>query len=212
MATTAQCDDDPQQGRTGDRRAQDHRDRLIAALASAIEEQGFRATTVADIVRIARTSRRTFYEHFADREACFLALFEQTSNASMDDLAAAVRPGDPPERQIESALDAYLESVTERPALHLSFVRELPGLGPEGAARQRGVIERFASLLVALVEAGRNAHPELEARPLHPDIAVIIVGGLRELLVIAAEQGRPVRELRRSAGDAVRALLDATVL
>jgi AcrR family transcriptional regulator len=212
MATTAQRDDDPQQGRTGDRRTQEQRDRLIAALATAIEERGFRSTTVADIVRIARTSRRTFYEHFADRDACFLALFEQTSAASMEQLAAAVHPGDAPERQIEAALDAYLQSVTERPALHLSFVRELPGLGPEGAARQRAVIERFASLLVALVEAGREARPELAARPLHPDIAVIIVGGLRELLVIAAEQGRPVRELRRSAGDAVRALLNATVL
>jgi hypothetical protein len=94
----------------------------------------------------------------------------------------------------------------------MSFVRELPALGPAGAARQRAMIERFAQLLVDLVDAGRRAHPELDARPLPFDLAVIIVGGVRELMVIAAQQGRDVRELRRSAADAVKAILNASVL
>ena len=189
-----------------------YRERLVAALAESIDAKGYNATTVADVVRIARTSRRTFYEHFADREACFLALFEQTNEQTMRALEAAVNPEAPPEEQVDRALDSYLESVTTRPALHLSFVRELPGLGPEGAARRRAVIERFAELLVALVESGRRAHPELDARPLQIDTAVIIVGGLGELMVLASQQGRDVRELRRSAGEAVKAILNATVL
>ncbi|MFI5067448.1 MAG: TetR family transcriptional regulator, partial [Streptosporangiales bacterium] len=41
------------------------RRRLLAGLAEAIRERGFRESTVADVVRHARTSRRTFYEHFA---------------------------------------------------------------------------------------------------------------------------------------------------
>jgi AcrR family transcriptional regulator len=189
-----------------------YRERLVAALAESIDAKGYNATTVADVVRIARTSRRTFYEHFADREACFLALFEQTNEQTMRALEAAVNPQAPPEEQVDRALDAYLESVTARPALQLSFVRELPGLGPEGATRRRVVIERFAELLVALVESGRRAHPELDARPLQLDTAVIIVGGLGELMVLASQQGRDVRELRRSAGEAVKAILNATVL
>jgi AcrR family transcriptional regulator len=189
-----------------------HRERLISALAESIEEKGYRASTVADIVRLAHTSRRTFYEHFADRDACFLALFEDTNEVVMAQIAAAVDPADPPDRQVDAALDAYLEAVLSRPALHLSYVRELPALGPAGAASQRAVIERFAAFLVELVEAGRRAHPKLGARPLPLDMAVMIVGGLRELMVIAAQQGRDVRELRRSAADAVKAILNATVL
>jgi AcrR family transcriptional regulator len=189
-----------------------NRERLIAALAESIEQRGYRASTVADVVRIARTSRRTFYEQFADRDACFLALFEQTNVATMEAIAAAVEAGDPPEQQVDRALDAYLQSVIEHPALHWSFVRELPGLGPAGAAAQAVVIERFAELLVALVESGRQAHPELDARPLQMDMAVIIVGGLRELMVISSQQGRDPRQLRTSAADAVNAILTATVL
>ena len=78
----------------------DHRERLIAAMAESITEKGYRDTTVADVVRIARTSRRNFYEHFADREACFLALFDATNDAMMQQIADAVHPDQPLEQQV----------------------------------------------------------------------------------------------------------------
>jgi AcrR family transcriptional regulator len=188
-----------------------HRERLIAAMATSIEEKGYRETTVADVVRIARTSRRTFYEHFEDREACFLALFDATNNATMERIAATVQPDRPPEDQVDEALQAYIDSVMAHPALYQSFVRELPGLGQPGADRQLGVIERFAKLLVDLVESGRRAQPDVLARPLTMDTAIMIVGGLRELAVIALQQGRDVRDLRKSAGEPIKAVLRGTL-
>jgi AcrR family transcriptional regulator len=190
----------------------DPRERLIAAMASSIRERGFRETTVADVVRIARTSRRTFYEHFEDREACFLALFDATNDAMMDGIAAAVNPEAPLEVQVDSALDAYIDHVTAQPALYRSFVRELPGLGRPGADRQLAVIERFAELLVELVESGRREQPEIGARPLTLDTAIMIVGGLRELAVISLQRGRDVRDLRATAGTTVKAILAGTLL
>jgi len=184
---------------------------LIAAMATSIEEKGYRETTVADVVRIARTSRRTFYEHFEDREACFLALFDATNNATMERIAATVQPDRPPEDQVDEALQAYIDSVIAHPALYQSFVRELPGLGQAGADRQLGVIERFARLLVDLVESGRRAQPDVLARPLTMDTAIMIVGGLRELAVIALQQGRDVRDLRESAGEPIKAVLRGTL-
>ena len=181
-------------------------------MAAAIEERGYRETTVADVVRIARTSRRTFYEHFADRDACFLALFEQTAQRTIERVAAAVNPSEPWDEQVDCALDAYIASVTERPALQQSFVRELPGLAGEAAVHQRAMIERFGQLLVDLVESSRLGQPELRARPLPRDVAIIIVGGLRELLVISIEQGRDLHELRESSRQVVRAILAAVVL
>ena len=189
-----------------------HRERLIAALAGSIEEQGYRPTTVADVVRRARTSRRTFYEHFADREACFLALFDATNDAMMAQIAAAVHPEEPLEDQVDAALDAYIENVSARPALYRSFVREVPALGQAGSERQRAVIERFAELLVELVDSGRQERPELGIRPLHRDTAIMIVGGLRELAVIALGEGRPLRDLRAGATETLRAILAGTVL
>jgi AcrR family transcriptional regulator len=189
-----------------------HRQRLIDAMAASIEEKGYRETTVADVVRIARTSRRTFYEHFEDREACFLALFDSVNDATIEAIAAAVRPELPLEEQVDIALEAYIDAITAHPALYQSFVRELPGLGQAGADRQLAVIERFAQLLVDLVDSGRREQPEIAARPLSLDVAIMIVGGLRELAVISLQKGRDLREVHRSAGETVKAILSGALL
>src|SRR6185503_15316570 len=51
----------------------DHRSRLVQGMAIALTEKGYADISVADIVQHARVSKRTFYEHFADKEACYLA-------------------------------------------------------------------------------------------------------------------------------------------
>ena len=87
---------------------------------------------MADVVRLARTSRRSFYEHFEDRDACFLALFDATNDAMMGRSPPASTRIEPLEEQVDSAIDAYIDNVTEQPALYASFVRELPGSGRPG--------------------------------------------------------------------------------
>ena len=56
------------------------RERLLAGLAASIAERGFAATTIADIVREAQTSRRTFYAEFATREECYIELVRATND------------------------------------------------------------------------------------------------------------------------------------
>ena len=181
-------------------------------MATSIEERGYRSTSIADVVRIARTSRRTFYEHFDDRGACFLALFEATTGEMMHAIATAVEFDGQWEGLIDGAVGAYLDSVAAHPALFASFTHELPALGRAGVERARGVGERFVELLLALAQAGIRERPELVARPLERDTAVIIVGGLRELIISALEQRRDVSELRVSAARAVTAIVRAAVL
>src|SRR5262245_57415806 len=52
------------------------RGRLIDAMAQAVAEHGYGATTVARVVSRAGVSRKTFYEHFSDKEDCLLALYD----------------------------------------------------------------------------------------------------------------------------------------
>ena len=181
-------------------------------MAASVEEKGYRDTTVADVVRIARTSRRTFYEQFADRADCFLALFDTTNDRVIAAIVEAVDPADDWERQVDQALGTYLDAVAASPALYQSFVRELPALGERGATHQLAVIERFARQLVELVELGRREQPSLGGRPLTFDMAVMIVGGVRELMVIAAQQGRDVRDLRPAIAAVVNAIVTGAVV
>ncbi len=181
---------------------------MLAALAESIKRKGYRDTTVADIVRIARTSRRTFYEHFEDRPACFVALFQQVTEDRRREIAAAVDPAGPLEEQIERAIDVFLAGEAMDPDLQRSFVRELPGL-PEAAETIRATLEGYAEMLVRLASAAGAEHPEAHLRPLTRDVALILVGGLRELLVIAIAEGRDLQELRDSCVQVVGAILAA---
>ena len=54
----------------------EHRARLLEGMARAVAAKGYADTTIADIVREASVSRRTFYENFADKAECLTALYE----------------------------------------------------------------------------------------------------------------------------------------
>ena len=61
--------------------AKNQRERLFAALVATVADKGFEATTVADLVELSGVSRSAFYEHFANKEACFLESLEAIVDA-----------------------------------------------------------------------------------------------------------------------------------
>src|SRR4051794_5075686 len=63
------------------------RGRMLDAIAQVVAEKGYGAVTVADVVERAGVSRKTFYEHFRDKESCFLAAYD----AGVDVLIATMR-------------------------------------------------------------------------------------------------------------------------
>lgn len=192
--------------------ALDHRTRLIEAMAASVRTRGYAETTVSDVVRLARTSRRSFYAQFADRQECFLGLVDAVNEGVMGAVAASVEPAGDLEEQIERALAVFLERVSAEPLLFRSFIRELPALGERGAARQLAVVRQFAELLVGLVESVRAHRPQGSTDPLTMDVAIILVGGLRELIVVAIGEGRDVRELLPAAASVVAPVLRSAAL
>lgn len=171
-----------------------HRERLIAGLAASIRERGYRATTITDIVRCARTSRRSFYEQFEDRDACFLALFDALGDVLVAHVAAVVDPNEPWQRQVEHALAAYLDAIAAEPQLTVSFIREIPGLGEVGSARQRAALEAFAALVMRLVDTDEMRRSGVP--PVSHDTALMLVAGLRELVAYVVESGGDPAALR----------------
>lgn len=186
----------------------DHRERLLGAMVQAVTERGFRDTTVADIVRIARTSRRTFYEHFADREECFLAVLDLFADVVIDDIRAAIDPSLPWEEQVERGVAAHLELTSASPELMRSYIREVVVVGDRGIAHQRQAVERFAQVLVDVSTAAHDQGAPI--RPLTRDTAFIICAGLRELAVATMDEGRDLRDLQRPLADTIKAVLRGT--
>jgi AcrR family transcriptional regulator len=185
-----------------------HADRLTEGLAASIAEKGYAATTIADIVRYARVSKRTFYEHFADKETCFLSLYSRTSDELLELIAEAASGPAAWEERLAAAARAYFERLAAEPALSRAGLVEIQAAGPRALKLRREVQRRYAELLRALSVQVAAERPGI--RPLTPALATAVVGGLNELMLEAVEDGREehLGELAGTATELLRALLE----
>ncbi len=174
---------------TGD--AHPFRRRLLDGLADSIAERGYRETTIADIVRHARTSKRTFYQEFSSKEECFIELLWTANQEMMAQIRAAVDPEAHWQDQIRQAIDAYVDSIESRPAITLSWIREMPALGTVVRSVQRRGIDDLTEMLVDLTDS--PGFRRAEVPPISKPIAVILLGGLRELTAQTVEDKHDVR-------------------
>jgi AcrR family transcriptional regulator len=174
-----------------DQQRRRHR-RLLRGMGDVVAEKGYTATTISDIVAAARVSKSTFYEHFADKQACYLALYSAATNNVLDamrtaDLEATVI-GLPPRRHLLAVNDAYLATLAGGAGLTASLLIEVQAIGPAGLEARREIFGRFARLVRGVSDGLRRAHPDL--RRITPELALGLVGATNELVMRAVEAGR----------------------
>jgi AcrR family transcriptional regulator len=157
------------------------RSRLLLALGRAVAEKGYGAATIDDIVRGAGVSKKTFYEHFRDKEDCFLAAYEESSDQLLARLRAAhADPQDWLERT-RAGIAAYLRWLAADPALARVFLIEVAAAGPRAAERRERLRDRFADLLRQRQEEAREENPTLPRLPI--EIFQAVVAAVDELVV-----------------------------
>jgi AcrR family transcriptional regulator len=185
------------------------RQRLLDALEEDIAEDGYPGTTVADIVRRARTSRRTFYEHFDSREACFVALLTDANAEQVRQISAAVDAHAPWQSQVRQAIEAWISAGESRSSLMLSWIRDVPSLGDAARRLHRDAMENFIEMVQALGDTG-----EFRAAGVGPvcrQRIIMLLGGLQELTAITVEEGGRMSDVTEEAVDASIALLGPRV-
>ncbi len=175
---------------------QEHRGRLLHGMAQSVADKGYAETTIADIVREASVSRRTFYQQFGDKAECFVALYEAASHNVLQVLRDAIDPTHGWEEQQERALGAYLGAMAESPVLMRTLFTEILALGPHGLQARRRVNRELADYMVAVVNEGG-------ANRVSPELAMAVVGGIHELVLQAIEEGR-VAQLAQLTGTAAQ--------
>jgi len=181
------------------------RDRLLDGLAASIGERGYRDTTVADLVRHAHTSKRTFYEQFASKDECLIELLRKNNEDLIANIQAAVDPEAEWREQIRQATGAYVDHIGSRPAITLSWIREAPALGIVASPLHRRAMEQLTDMLVDLTDSPGFQRAQLP--PISRPLALIVLGGLRELTALFVEDGRDVRGIVEPAIKAATAIL-----
>jgi AcrR family transcriptional regulator len=154
------------------------RERLIAGIAEAIAEHGYSGTTIAHITRAAAVSRRTFYEHFASKDECFVAAYDTVMKELRERVSAAFEQSEDWPYAIRAGIDAMLRFLAAEPNLARLCMVEALVAGPAVVERYDAAIQSF----VPYFQEGREGRPPEVLSRLSPTTEEALVGGMVSLI------------------------------
>ncbi|HEX5928344.1 MAG TPA: TetR/AcrR family transcriptional regulator [Solirubrobacterales bacterium] len=158
--------------------AHNQRERLIAGLAEAIAENGYAGTTIAHITRHAAVSRRTFYEHFASKDECFVAAYDTVMAELRERVSQAFEQEADWPHAVRAGIAAMLHFLAAEPNLARLCMVEALVAGPVVVERYDAAIQSF----VPYFQGGREGRsPEVLAR-LSATTEEALVGGMMSLI------------------------------
>jgi AcrR family transcriptional regulator len=124
------------------------RRRLFEAAANVFARQGYADATAEAISREAGMSKATFYEHFANKEECILALFDEAATEVMRQMAVAIQADSPTYREhVRAGIRAFLDTLTAYPQPAQTLLVEIIGAGPRATERRDAILDAFAEAL-----------------------------------------------------------------
>ena len=166
------------------------RQRLLQAAAAEFATRGYARASSESISRRAGMSKATFYEHFANKEDCIIALFDRAAEVVGESMLRAARAaGADAAQRMQAGTRAFLRAVAEHPEFAQTLLIEIIAAGPEAARRRDQIMESFAALLDA--ENRAAAERGLIARFASPHDSFAIVGAINELVSRQVRLGEP---------------------
>ena len=187
------------------------RERILDAVLQAASQSGYAAMRIEDVIAIAGVSRRTFYDHFANKEEAFLAAYELVLEQLLSGVTSAFASGESWTSRVRRGLAAFLNLLASEPVLAQVCVVEALAAGPRALARRTEAMEAFQALL-------QPPKGDALATSTAPPVAVeAIVGGIYEVIysrvtsnrteelpepaaVAAAQRAAALRRSRRRRG------------
>jgi AcrR family transcriptional regulator len=168
----------------------------MSAMTDVIAEQGYTATTMSEVVARASVSRKAFYQHFSNKEECFLATYDTIVAEGIDRVSRAYRGADDLSDRAGSAIEALFEQAIENPGATRLVMVEIGAIGPPGVARRERLVIAYEQLLRESLGippgSGTIRNPVLRA----------IAGGLNSVLYTYVQR-REHNELRELISDLV---------
>jgi AcrR family transcriptional regulator len=178
------------------------RERLIEAMIQAVNERGVVATTISDLVARAGISRRTFYEHFANKEECLLATYDAVVETEVRRLLEVYASKDDWLEQLEAMIRALFAALADRPDAARLICVEMGASGEVGVQRWADGASRFEHFITRGFEQapGEGTIPDPVARA--------IVGALRKIVYSRVREGRSSKSLRSELMGLVPGLME----
>jgi len=161
------------------------RERLLVGMLRAVSELGYRSTNVQDVIERAGVSRPTFYEHFTNKDDCFLAAFDTCAARLRNQVAtAAAEGGDVWRDRLRGGFGAVLAFASTEPEAARMVIVEARAATPAAALRRVALLDHFATCIDTKVRE------LLPAGTTHSSITASgVVGGVESLLYSRLNKG-----------------------
>jgi AcrR family transcriptional regulator len=148
--------------------------RMLEAVTEAVGKCGYAEASVADVITIAGVSRKTFYEHFQDKEECFLTAYEALSALLVAAMVDVREHRDGPIRR-RAQITTYFDVLAKDPVGARVFIVDVLGAGSRALICRERVNDSFArAVLGTTVDVLRRT---------------AIVGGVNAMTVAALLEG-----------------------
>jgi AcrR family transcriptional regulator len=180
--------------------AANQQERIMAAVAQAATELGYADMSVESIVARAGVSRRTFYEHFKNKEDAFLAAYDAVVRQQARHIRRAYFQETTVQDRLRAGIRAYLEFTARQPDVARMCIVEVLAAGPRAMARRNEAMRMFAEIIED------NIHELLPGCQRAALTAETIVGGIHEVVFNRILSGR-VGELPGMADDLLETIL-----
>lgn len=169
-------------GLTPEAVAASQRGRLLFAMAEAVAENGYGPTSVSDVVERAAVSRRTFYELFPDKEACFLAAYDTGVEVILGQIRrdVAALPAVGWRERARTAVETYMRVLAGEPAFAWATHVEILAAGRHALERRAAILGVFTDVWRRFHELARTEEPTLPVLP--TEAYQTLTGGLEELV------------------------------
>lgn len=149
------------------------RSRIVQAITEVVSAQGYHGASLTEITGRAGISRKTFYEHFEDKQACFIAAFQPRFATIVDVALESYAGADPWPDRVRRALSTLLDAIHADPSgARLCFVETLTA-GPQAMAARIRELERLEAIYLP---------DDADASPMARTTARILVGGLADVI------------------------------
>jgi AcrR family transcriptional regulator/DNA-binding MarR family transcriptional regulator len=171
--------------------SQVQRARMLHSAALVVSEHGYGQMSVTRITGHARVSRRTFYDVFADREDCFLAVFDDTVAQVSRHVIAAYEHECVWHERVRCALTALLGFLDSVPRARSLLIVDALGAGTRVLERRAEILEQLGAVLQ---QGGSQARSGRELPPLTGEGVVGAVFSVIHTRMLAKRPG-PMVEL-----------------
>ncbi len=157
--------------------AANQRERILSAVACASAELGYAEMSVEAIIAMAGVSRRTFYEHFKNKEDAFLAAYDDAVRLQARNIRRAYLKETTVRERLRAGIAAYMEFMAGEPELARMCIVEVLAAGPRAIARRQDAMRMFAEIIED------NIHELIPGCRRARLASQTIVGGIHEVVL-----------------------------